>query len=192
MTYQTREEWLTAALSLVRAQVPGIASRIRVTCGFPSTFTRSGTLAECWPDQSSADGTWEIMVSPTVADPGAVFVLLLGQALHTLPGAASTGSVTWRDACANAGLAPTGEDWKTLQATEDLGDLFAIQNLGPYPHAEIVTGSKKVQTTRMLKLTCPTCGYVIRTTGKWLKTGVPTCHDGDTFVAEMADETEGA
>lgn len=190
MTYTTREEWLTAALGLIRAQVPTIASRIRVTCGFPSTFTRSGTLAECWPDQASADGTWEVMVSPTVADPRAVFVLLLGQALHTLPGAASNGSTTWRDACANAGLAPTGEDWKTLTATDDLGDLFAIGSLGAYPHAEIQTGQKKTQSTRMLKLVCPTCGYTIRTTAKWLKTGLPQCHDGDTFVAETDDSEE--
>lgn len=187
MTYQTREEWLTAAIQMIRAHAP-IPSCVRVACGFPSTFTRSGTLAECWPNQSSADGTWEILISPTVAEPVAVFTLLLGQALHTLPGAASITSTTWRDACANAGLAPADEAWKTLQATPDLTDIFPVIDLGPYPHAEIVTGAKKTQGTRMLKLTCPTCGYVIRTTAKWLATGVPQCHDGDTFIAETTTE----
>ena len=187
--YKTREEWLTAALTMIRTHAP-VAARIRVACGFPSTFTRSGTLAECWPDQSSADGTWEILISPTVADPVQVFVLLLGQSLHTLPGAASNTSTTWRDACINNGLAPADEGWKSLITTPDLTDLFPVIDLGPYPHAEIVTGQRKTQGTRMLKLVCPTCGYTIRTTAKWLATGLPQCHDGDTFVAEVADAEE--
>lgn len=185
--YQTREEWLTAAVQMIRTHAP-VAARIRVACGFPSTFTRSGTLAECWPDQSSADGTWEILISPTVADPVQVFVLLLGQTLHTLPGAASITSTTWRDACINNGLAPADEGWKSLTTTPDLTDLFPVIDLGPYPHAEIIAGQRKSQGTRMLKLTCPTCGYTIRTTAKWLNTGLPTCHDGDTFVAETTTE----
>lgn len=32
--------------------------------------------------------------------------------------------------------------------------------------------------SRLLKLECPNCGYVVRTTQKWLDTGLPSCHCG--------------
>lgn len=190
MAYQTREEWLTAALGIIRARVPGVASRVRVACGFPSTYTRSGTLSECWPDQASKDGTWEVLISPTVALPTEVFTLLLGSVLHTLPGAASKTSNTYRSACLDAGLAPADDSWKSLTGTEYLWETCGadLEGLGPYPHAEIQAGTKKVQTTRMLKLTCPQCGYIVRTTARWLSTGVPTCHDGAQFTVEESAE----
>lgn len=192
MSYQTREEWLTAALQVIRAHVPGIASRIRVACGFPSTFRRSGTLAESWPSEASGDATHEILISPTVALPAQVFPLLLSQALHSLPGAMSRESVTWREACIDAGLAPADEHWRSVDAGEDCWSTFgaAVEALGQYPHAEIATGAKKTQATRMLKLRCPQCGYIVRTTAKWLQTGLPTCHDGATFVAETEEAGE--
>ena len=192
-SFQTREEWLTAALYLVRAQVPSIGTqRIRITCGFPSTYTRSGTLAECWPSDASKDGTWEVMVSPTVALPVEVFVLVAAQALHTVPGGASRTSNSYRTACMELGLAPTDETWKGLMATDDFWATFgdALEDLGPYPHAEVMAAKKATQTTRMLKLVCPLCGYTIRTSGKWIATGLPVCHDGTEFQAETTEGEE--
>lgn len=187
--YQTREEWLTAALQIIRTQTPGIANRIRVACGFPSTFRRSGTLAESWPSEASGDATHEILISPTVALPVEVFPLLLAQALHSLPGAMSRDSATWRSACLDAGLVPD-ESFKTLSAGEGLWEVYGskVEALGPYPHAEISAGTKKTQATRMIKLECPTCGYIVRTTQKWIGTGLPRCHDGSEFVITAASE----
>lgn len=192
MTYQTREEWLTAGLSLIRSHVPGVAARIRVSCGFPSTFRRSGTLAESWPSEASGDATHEVMISPTVALPTEVFPLLLAQVLHSLPGAMSTTSATWRAACTDAGLVPADEAWRSLTPGAGVWEMFGsgLEALGDYPHAEIAAGVKKTQQTRMLKLTCPTCGYIVRTTNKWLATGLPVCHDGTHFVAEVEESNE--
>jgi hypothetical protein len=36
-----------------------------------------------------------------------------------------------------------------------------------------------VQGTRMLKVECPDCGYTLRTTRKWLDTGLPSCPAGN-------------
>lgn len=191
MTYQTREEWLTAALQLIRGANPSIASRVRVACGFPSTFRRSGTLAESWPSEASGDATFEVLISPTVALPVEVFPLLLAQALHSLPGAMSRDSATWRAACLDAGLVPADEQWRGVTAGPAVWEAYGdgLEALGAYPHAEIAAGVKKTQATRMLKLSCPQCGYIVRTTGKWLATGVPTCHDGTPFVVETSEES---
>lgn len=193
MTYQTREEWLTAALSLIRSQVPAIGSqRIRISCALPSTYNRSGTLSECWPSDASKDGTWEVVISSTLADPAQVFTHLAAMVLHTVPGGASKTSTTYRTAAIDLGLAPADEGWKTINATEDFWLTFGagLQALGVYPHAEMTVGRKATQTTRMLKLTCPLCGYVLRTSGKWLATGLPTCHDGTQFVPEVTTEEQ--
>jgi hypothetical protein len=71
-----------------------------------------------------------------------------------------------------------------------IGDRFRsefsslVSSLGEYPHARLnVHADRKVQSTRMLKATCPSCGYTIRLTTKWADQGLPTCpSDGNTFV----------
>lgn len=41
---------------------------------------------------------------------------------------------------------------------------------------QIRTCDEPVKAGRLLKVTCPTCGYVVRTTRKWLETaGAPIC-----------------
>lgn len=50
------------------------------------------------------------------------------------------------------------------------------------PHGEIhAPTDERKQSTRMLKLQCPGCGYVIRTTRTWLEHGIPVCCCGDDF-----------
>jgi len=39
------------------------------------------------------------------------------------------------------------------------------------------------QPDRQVKLACPTCGMVIRTTARWIaRSGLPVCADGGTFA----------
>ena len=194
--HATREDWLTAAIYELRPVFAGhgitLPARIRATCGLPSTFTRSGTLAECWADTDSADQTHEIMVSPTLADPAQVLAQLVGALAHAAPGAMSHTSNAFIEAAANLGLCPTGDNWRQVQGAEDFPQAYAgvLSSLGAYPHAPLNVGTKKTQTTRMLKLVCPLCGYTIRTSGKWLSTGLPVCHDGTEFQTETTEETE--
>jgi hypothetical protein len=60
------------------------------------------------------------------------------------------------------------------------------KDLGDYPHAALGVGGetlKPKQNTRMLKVTCPDCGYTVRTTKKWLDIGLPTCPCGQGMTA---------
>jgi hypothetical protein len=59
-----------------------------------------------------------------------------------------------------------------------------VESLGLYPHARLNVGAnRKTQSTRMLKASCPFCGYTIRLTKTWADLGLPTCpRDAHTFV----------
>jgi hypothetical protein len=70
---------------------------------------------------------------------------------------------------------------KLTRAQAAVLELEMIQKLRPIKNIYRVPGMPH-QTTRMLKLACGGCGYTVRTTEKWLKTGVPTCHCGALFV----------
>ena len=76
--HPTREAWLEEAMSEVSVQFKRLGfplpKRIRVTCGFTSGGTRKRPggkvlIGECWDSSRSGDKSFEIMVSPTEADP---------------------------------------------------------------------------------------------------------------------------
>lgn len=54
-------------------------------------------------------------------------------------------------------------------------ELFDVSRLTP--------ATKTAVGSRLLKCECPACGYVIRTTQKWLDVGVPTCPCGEEMEA---------
>jgi hypothetical protein len=63
-----------------------------------------------------------------------------------------------------------------------------IEELGDYPHARLTSFSlPKKQTTRMIKITCPECQYLVRAAAKWIEVGVPTCPCGAEMVADVPE-----
>ena len=65
----------------------------------------------------------------------------------------------------------------TVAGPELRAQLEAIsKTLGAYPHGKLTKSGRKKQTTRMLKCECTECGFVCRTTKKWLlDLGAPFC-----------------
>ena len=65
-------------------------------------------------------------------------------------------------------------------------------NLGPYPHATLSIADRKKQTTRMIKVECPECAGVFRTTQKWIDQAeglrCPFCSCDDVHVEGDAEE----
>lgn len=51
---------------------------------------------------------------------------------------------------------------------------------------------KKGPGSRMHKCECPDCGYIVRTSRKWIEVGVPTCPCGTVMVYEEPEEAEDA
>lgn len=186
--HATREEWLIAAVEELRplfaAYAPApAAARIRVSCGFPSSWKRSKALGECWIDDASADKTHEILIAPTVANPRDVVAILIHELCHTLPGAFNHGRAFATAADAMRLVPSANRGYKSTSPAPAFDDMYRaiIDGLGSYPHAELSTSQRKVQPTRLLKAMCPSCGYTVRLTAKWANVGMCTCPCGDTL-----------
>jgi hypothetical protein len=190
LIHHTREAWLTAATDLLRPSFDALNKplplAIRVTCGFPLHARRSKAIGQCWASTASADKTIEIMISPVLANPLAVLEVLVHELCHATAGAMNHG-IAFQRVAADMGLVACGggkQAWKSTKGNSTFASDHAatLTALGDYAHAELVPGAEtKVQPTRMLKLCCPSCGYTVRTTAKWVAAGLPTCPCGDTL-----------
>lgn len=189
--HSNREQWLNAAVEELRplfdANGKPLPANIRVACGFPSNAKRSGAIGECWSDAASADKTFEVLISPTIDDPMRVFDVLVHELCHSTAGAMNHG-VAFADIAFKMHLDPSGpksKPWKSTKAGAQFKDRFSplVEALGAYPHAKLTIVNRTVQSTRMLKAFCPTCGYTVRLTAKWAAVGLPICPaDSSIFV----------
>ena len=177
-----REDWLSAAVSELRpffdAVGKPIPANVRVACGFPLSARRTGALGECWADTASADKTFEILINPKLAQPLDVFAVLVHELCHSTAGAMNHG-INFQKVAHAMLLIPSTcpKGWKatgpSLLFEQTFGSI--ISSLGAYPHAALTMSDRKVQTTRMLKAVCPSCGYTVRLTSKWAALGLPSC-----------------
>lgn len=182
MTINNREDWLSAAVSELRPFFDAVGAplpaNVRVTCGFPSNAKRSGAIGECWADTASADKTFEVLISPVLDDPMRVFDVLVHELCHATAGAMNHG-INFQRVAAAMHLAPSlgKAGWKATGRADTFVPTFGaiVDSLGAYPHAALTMTNRKVQTTRMLKAVCPSCGYTVRLTSKWASLGLPSC-----------------
>jgi hypothetical protein len=181
-------QWLNASTGLPRPRFAAIGSplpdEIAVSCGWPSQngrARRNRVIGECWKVDASAAGRPEILVSPMLADSVEVSAVLAPELIHAAhPDAGHKGPFK---RCALA-LGLSGRMTATVPGDQLHHDLVALtEQIGqPYPHAEIhAPAEQPKQSTRMLKLQCPGCEYVVRTTRTWLEVGIPVCCCGEDF-----------
>lgn len=195
--YETREEWLQAAIALLapmvdyETQKQGLMTpeRIHVSVGFPSTGRGGKRIGECWAKTASADESPHVFIHPSLSDGVRVLGVLIHEMIHAV-GIMGHKSDFRRPAVA---LGLTGKMTATEESDELKSTLQTMidDDLGEYPHARLDASksSIKKQTTRMVKLECMAddgdaagCGMIIRTTRKWLEEiGEPACACGGRF-----------
>jgi hypothetical protein len=196
--HANREDWLNAAVDELR---PFFASRgytlpaeIRVACAYPTNAKRSGfkVLGECIPSTNSADGHYEIFISPILDAPIKVTETLIAQLCRTAKGALNVSTLTYARVASAMHLIPAGTasiPYKDVHHGQNFNDAYQaiIDSLGIYPHAKVDVSAHKSQGTRMLLARCPTCQCSIRMTAKWVYNAhgdveLPTCRCGDMFA----------
>jgi hypothetical protein len=191
MYLETREQWLNAAVELFRPLFINhpqgdIPRNLRVSCRWPSkrAFAKTNRrIGECWDSAASADDTHKIFISPYLWYGPRVLDVLAHELVHTCVGVKAGHKKPFIALAKAIGL----KGKMTATAAGPSLKAFCITMagaLGDYPHKmldkQMINGEKK-QGTRMLKLEC-SCGYVVRTTQKWIDVGLPTCCCGKQFA----------
>jgi hypothetical protein len=204
--HETREAWLVAAIEKLRPIIDSAIElshqhedahlgSVRVSVGFATKSARVA-LGCCFGSDVSEDGDRQIYISPVIG-PGdvatrcGVLPTLLHELCHAaLPEKCKHGPWFKRLMVA-VGLA--GKATTTHASDEIMPKLTEIaEALGDFPHAKLTPfKDKQPQKTRMIKCECASCGYVARTTQKWIdKPGAPfcPCTGEQMFVYEAENE----
>lgn len=183
--YPTREAWLNAATKLIDERVFAplghrVPKELRTTCGFPSKRAlslKNARIGECWDKSASNDAHVEVIISMKIDDPIKVLDIHTHELVHGIVGCACGHKGPFAKLARKAGL--TGKLTATVAGPELMTKLTEIaKKLGDYPHARInaYAMDQKKQSTRLRKCQCDECGYVVRTTAKWIdEVGAPLC-----------------
>ena len=182
--FQTREEWLSEAAvglrSLFDLVNQPLIVPIRLSMGFPSSRALSPTkrtIGQCWSPEASTSGHSEILISPLLDDPTEI----LGVVAHEM-GHAALGQKIGHKAPFARLMKSLGLDGKATATYP--GELFKVRveplldRLGKLPHSRLdpTLSPRKKDGIRQIKCMCAECGYVARTTRKWLDlSGPPIC-----------------
>lgn len=181
--HTSRESWLRSGTEELRPFFEKLGyklpEKIRHSIAFTSTGKRGQNAGECWHPEASEDQHFEIIIRADKSDPEDVLAELIHQLIHTLLPLEVKHGKEFKAIALRVGL-----EGKMRQAT--LGPVLrervhALADLlGPLPHAKLnfngASDVPKKQGTRYLKAECSAaCGYAVRITAKWAKTGLPVC-----------------
>ncbi|QOE32760.1 hypothetical protein CPT_Mano_028 [Achromobacter phage Mano] len=179
--------------------------KYRVSVGFTSGGQRSNAAAEVWHESVSEDGTYEILVMPDQVEPNLVACHLAHELTHVAVGFEHKHKGDFAKVALALGMnrpmtattpGPAFVEWVAPFLAE-LGPLphaklkFSRGQVPDAPRAPAAPGepaddapefrvggkstAKPKQSTRLIKCTCSSCGYTVRTTQKWLDVGAPHC-----------------
>lgn len=190
--FDTREAWLNAFVEAARAQFETaghpLPDKVRVSVGFTSSGKRSKVIGECWSDQASADGHFEIFIRPNQHSDARIADILTHELVHAAVGLKAGHGAAFK-ACATA-LGLEGKMTATTAGTEwYTWALPILDALGPMPYAALSEGAstaKPKQKTNLLKVECDCCGWLARVTRKHIEPhDVLQCPTGCGGVLEV-------
>jgi len=196
-----REQWLERATELCRAHFLNrgghkLPTDVKVTCGWPhkgGTGTSKKRIGECWSRAASSAGVNEVFISPYLSDPKEVLSTLVHEHVHVVDDCKSGHKGYFKTCALEVGL--EGK-MTSAGAGPELMAIFDgwLADLGPYPHAtlDLSKSPTKKQSTRMVKCECGACGFIVRTTRKWLnEVGEPHCPKHGRMHADIGAEDGG-
>lgn len=192
--HKTREQWLNACATEIQKKFKEVfdlhfgdlgiehLNNLKVSTGFPSRGGLTTVIGQCWKSAASEDEvTHHIFINPRLTDHVEVIATLAHEMVHAADDGEHKHKGPFVKAVREMGL--EGKATATFA-----GDEFAEWSrgldarLGQYPHTGLVPlAVEKKQTTRMLKLEADCCGYIVRTTKKWIDEGLPSCPCGNLF-----------
>jgi len=146
-----------------------VPSDVKVTCGFPvsgGAGSRKRTIGQCFTRASSKAKVNEIFISPTIANTYEVLGTLIHELVHAVDDCENGHRGAFVRMADAVGLAGKPTQCGAEEGTELWTKLEKyIAKYGEYPHEELIVKSK-TQTTRMIKIECPCCGFKVRASRK--------------------------
>jgi hypothetical protein len=175
----TREEWLQASINGLKelfAEIGQDVPDVYVSVGYPKGARGKGkTIGQCHPAILSSDDKAHIFIHPCLTDSVKVLAVLSHELIHAIDNCESGHKGRFARIAKDFGL--EGK----MTATTPSAELVECLNtlvimLGEYPHALLNESNEGKQSTRMIKCECENCGYVVRTSRKWIiELGAPLC-----------------
>lgn len=191
----TREQWLNKAAHEIHTEYREVfdlhfgedgeahLSSLLVSTGFPSAGGLGKVIGQCWRAEASEGGAHHIFISPLLIDIVEVVATLAHEMVHAADNGENKHRGLFAKAVRDMGL--EGKATATVAGAAFADFARALhEKIGEYPHEKLVPLiEEKKQGTRMLKLEAACCGYIVRTTKKWIEEGLPSCPHG----TEMAE-----
>jgi len=202
--HATREQWLEAAVDLFRPMFKAMQTEVRkhpayskadtvlpknvkVACSWPShrgTAPRGRVIGQCWNPLVSKGLATEIFISPFLEEPTRVLDVLCHELIHAAIGTKHGHDHLFATCCKLQKL--EGKPTCTTASKEfEAWAKIALRKLGRYEHRKLdatefeIADKPKKQGTRMIKCECEGCGYIVRTTQKWVDVGIVNCPNPD-------------
>lgn len=180
-----REEWLIKAIELFKPYFKQcgltIPAKVKVSIGFPAANIRK-TVGQAWAQSASKGKFHEVFISPVadnkeVATSDGILEILTHELLHVIVGIKEGHKKAFKRAMKKIGL--EGKATST-NANAELQSFFKIvaNKLGTFPHRalDLKSAPVKKQTTRLIKVGCSKCDYIVRVTRIHLtEKGAPLC-----------------
>ncbi len=181
MTDSNREAWLEKAIQKFGKDlfkpVGYTIPKVRVSVGLPYGRGSKKAIGQHWVPEASDDKVGSIFISPTINYGVEVLGTLVHELVHASVGNQFKHGPKFRKCAVAVGLegpmkATVAGDALTVEIKK------IIKAIGKYPHAKLNLAMRptKKQTTRMLKVHCPTCDFTCRAAlTKIIASGVPLC-----------------
>lgn len=210
--FEYREEYLQAVVAQLRP-IFGAAGieppLVRVSCSWAYRGGRS-VIGQCFPASMVADRIPQIKISPVLEDPFVVAHVMAHEIIHACRPGAGHGK-EFREVAFRIGLAgPMRSTHPGRALATHLREIVA--ELGPYPHTAIdldagvmtikvaepgsdeprASDLPRKQAARLIKVSCPTHGYIARVTRMWLSDmGAPFCPCGEQMLVDLSHPRGG-
>ena len=157
-----------------QAQINIDLSKVKISCGYPTTGSKGKAIGQC--PATSNNGYNEIFIHPVLQDSIKVAGVLAHELVHAHDDCENGHNKVFRKMALAIGL-----EGKMTATTE--GEEFAkqaqkiVDKIGEYPHKKLESsGTKKKQTTRMVKVVCNNCDqYHVRMSRTMFELAPPVC-----------------
>ena len=190
MKHSTREEWLQAAIEMIRPTFLSkgyhIPDDCQVSCGFASTGLRSHHIGQCWSRKSSVHDRNQIFISPTLSEPVEVLDTLVHELVHAVDNCEHKHGKEFKKIALSLGMKGP---MRSAGAGPELRALLVqlTRLLGPYPHGGLKVTHRKVVSRARARAKCPECGFQVPMYRKFLAYGPPLCPKDRIEMTPMGD-----